>query len=566
MIGWLKNPSKTIISAAFVVGIAGLASRLLGLLRQALLASSFGASDYTDIFYAAFAIPDMVFAILAMGAIGSAFIPVLSRAFVHEQDREQGTLPDRLTPNSDGARLTLNVFNSLIVVIGIASLVLIIFAPTVVALIAPGFTNEKQVMTVMLTRIMLLQPVLLAMGNVVGGMLQTLKHFVAFSFAPLLYNLGILIGIVWFYPLFGLRGLAWGVVLGALMHFGLQLASGMRLGFRWRPHIDWGSPQLRRVLTLTLPRTIGLAADKINIVVIIAIASTLATGSVSIFSWANDLQFAPVGIIAVAFATAVFPSLSADASAQKLTSFSRNFHHALNYILFIVLPVAVLMFVLRAQIVRLILGFEVGQQQSQFGWYDTQLTAAALGLFTFGIFAQSLIPLVARAFYAFQNTVTPVVIAVCTSALNIILSIVFVSMFRNNPGFAEPIASFLDISGLSNIAILGLPLAFSIAGIVQFMLLWTAFKIQYNHVQLEKVLLPVIKIVGASLIAGLVAFWALRPLAALFDTATGIGLLWQTIGASIAAGIAYLIIAYLIRIDAMHHFVSTVNFLFNGKK
>ena len=285
-------------------------------------------------------------------------------------------------------------------------------------------------MTVVLTRIMFLSPLFLGMSSILSGVLQYFRRFFIYSLAPILYNLGIIFGIVFLVPRMGLVGLAWGVVGGAFLHFMIQLPSAIYSGFRFKGILSFHQG-IRQIIKLTIPRTIGLAGSQINYVVITAIASGLAVGSIAIFNLANNLQYVPIGIIGISFAMAVFPRLADSSAEENKENFSKDFSSVFSQILYLVLPITAIFFILRAQIIRLILG------TGQFGWADTRLTAAALGIFAFSVFAQSLIPLISRAFYSLNDTKTPVSISLVSIGLNIALSFGLVWILNNNNLFSD---------------------------------------------------------------------------------------------------------------------------------
>jgi len=525
MLSFIHKRSRTVASAAFLIASAGLTSRLLGLVRERLIAGLFGASDTSDIYYASFVLPDFFFAILILGAISAAFIPVLAEKIAQSQKKKFS-----FEQNSPALILTNNVLNVFTAIMGLLSLILFAFAPEFVRIIAPGFAPAKQLLTVTLTRIMLLQPILLTIASIAGGVLQVFRRFIAFALAPIFYNLGLITGIVYFYPKFGITGLGWGVVLGALFNLCVQLPSFFKSGFSYSWRFNLRDKALRKIIKLMLPRTFGLAASKINIAVITALASTLAPGSIAIFNWANHIQYVPIGIIGISFSVAAFPFMALSFSKKRMGQYLRYFSESFQQIIFWTLPLSVLFFVLRAQIVRIILG------TGRFSWQDTRLTAACLGIFSLAIVVQSLVPVLAKAFYALQNTKVPVVATVLATAVNIILSFTFVFALRL--GF---ISRLLNVEDLPNTSVLALPLAFAFAAVFQFFLLFAAFSKYLNRQILKEILIETGKISFAALSLGAVSYFALR----LFEKfahipQTTLGLLIQS-GLSALAGILVLL-------------------------
>ena len=405
----LNTEFQLVASAALTIGFFSFLSKILGVVRNRIFAGEFGAGDVMDMYFAAFLIPDFLYNLFIVGMLSSVFIPV----FAEYQERSQ----------QEAWRLANAVLTVFVVGVAFCSLIAILFAYELVSLVAPGFDAVKREGATALMRVMFLSPVLLGVSHVVGSMLQTHKMFFSFALAPVMYNTGIIIGAVFFVKALGPIGLAFGVVLGALLHLAIQLPPVFRLGFAFKPAFDTAHDGLRKIAWLSLPRVVGLAAHQLNFVVITAIASTVASGSISIFNFANDLAYVPIGIVAFSFISAVFPFLASLSAAGDVRAFLERLYTAVNQILFFVIPISVFLILERAQIVRVILGY------GEFSWEDTRLTAAALGAFALSIFAQSLVPLFSRAFYALQATQTPVLINVCSVGLHIALSFYFLSLF-----------------------------------------------------------------------------------------------------------------------------------------
>ena len=522
---FFNSQSKTISSAAFILGIAALSSRLLGLFRDRLLAGKFGAGDELDMYYAAFRLPDLVFSILIMGAISSALIPVFT---------------EHLTKNKKEAWRLINGFLNLSLLgLFIIISLLVIFAPQIISFIAPGFGTEKMATTVTLTRIMFLSPLLFGLGSIFGAVLQTFKRFLVFSLAPLVYNVGIIVGIFVFTPIWGIYGLAWAVVLGAVLHLLIQIPSAMLAGFRYQWVLGIYHKGVRKILRLMVPRTVGLAAYHINLIVITAIASTLVAGSVTIFNFANNLQYVPVGIFGISFATAAFPSLAHAYAQKKKAKLFEHFNSTFRTILFLIIPASVLVYLLRAQIVRVILG------TGQFGWTETRLVAACLGLFSLSIFAQSLVPLLARTFYAMQNTRIPVIISIISIVFNIFLSFSLVMLIKTSVYFSSFLAYILKIEDLSRLEIIGLPLAFSLASILNLVMLFLALR-NKTEIKMDKIFVFLLKIVTSTFIMAAIIYISLRLVAPLVNMRTFVGVLTQAITAGVAGIGAYILFTYLL--------------------
>jgi putative peptidoglycan lipid II flippase len=462
---------NNITVAAALVAFSSLVSRLLGVIRDRILAGHFNAGSTLDIYYAAFRIPDLIFNLIVLGALSAGFIPIFTSLIKDWQ----GGRDEQSQTNKEAWALASNVLNFLILGLAFLSVIGIIFAPLLTRLITPGFGPEEQIKTTALTRIMFLSPVFLGLSGILGGVLQSFKRFLVYSFAPIFYNLGIIIGALYFTGRYGIDGLAWGVVLGAFLHFIVQLPAVYHLGFRYLFKLSWHDVNTIKIGKMMIPRTMSLAISQINLVVITIIASGLPSGSLTAFNFANNLQSFPVGIFGISFAIAAFPALSEHAhNKHKLTA---NFSSTMRQILFFIIPATVLIVTLRAQIVRVVLG------TGNFDWRATFMTMDALAFFSLSLFAQATIPLVVRVFYARHDSRTPFYVGLISIAINIILSF------------------YLGKS----MGVAGLALAYSIASILNLVLLWAWLYVKVGALDLVNILIASAKFVVAAIAAGLTA-------------------------------------------------------------
>ncbi|MDQ6746960.1 MAG: murein biosynthesis integral membrane protein MurJ [Candidatus Dormibacteraeota bacterium] len=392
-------------AATLVVGAAFVLSRLLGLVRDQLIAAHFGVTDALDTYNAAFRVPDTLFALVIGGAVGSAFIPVFS-----------GLLEQRKM--AAAWRLTSTLINASVVLLALGGILLALLAPSLVALvIAPGFPPDKQARTVELTRIMLLSPLFLGLGGWAQGILNARHNFTASALAPIAYNGGIIVGVLFLAPRWDVQGLAAGVVLGALLHFLVQVPSLIRTGMHYQPlHLDLHDEGAGQVGRLVLPRIVGQAAFQANIVVTTAIASTLPGGDLSAFNYAYLLLMLPYGVIAMSLATVLFPHMTAQVGRGDLAAMQRTLSNGLRTVLFLLLPAAVSLGFMRREIVGLLFQFGKFHQGS------TELVARALEWFAWGLLAYGVAEILTRAYYALQDTRTPVVVSFVTVLLNLGMS------------------------------------------------------------------------------------------------------------------------------------------------
>lgn len=448
--------TKTISRGALILGISYFLSALLGLLRDRLLAGRFGAGSELDVYFAAFRIPDFIYHLLILGGFSAAFLPLFSDYF--SKDKEEAWKM---------ANYLLNAFLFFLVLI---SLIIFIFTPGIIRLLFPGFNPQEQVLAVPLVRLLFLSPIIFGISNLLSGILHYFNRFLVYGLTPILYNLGIIVGIIFLSPVFGIFGVGMGVILGAFFHMAIQIPSVVNCGFNYRFLFNLKHPALKRVFNLMMPRIFGVAAQQINLIVIMAIASTITAGSISIFNFSNNMQGLPVGIIGVSFAVAAFPALSRFWSENQKKEFFESFYLVFRRIIFFIVPISLLVFLLRMPIVSFI------YRTGKFGWEETQLTAACLGLFSISIFAQSLIPLFARVFFSWQDTKTPTLIAVFSVAFNIASAFFLVHILSFSNFFSVFLSGFFNLQKAGDISVIGLPLAFSSAAILQFFLLFIFFR------------------------------------------------------------------------------------------
>lgn len=525
---WRKifnSETKSITAAAVIIGAASLLSRLLGVVRDRVLAGEFGAGRTMDIYFAAFRLPDLIYNFLVLGALSAGFIPI----FIHYLKSDK----------DDEWELASGVLNLVVVGIAILGVVLFFATPYLMPYLSPGFSAADQTTTVWMTRLMLLSPLFLGASAIFGGILQSLKRFFIYSLAPIFYNVGIIIGALFFTRWWGIYGLAVGVVLGAAMHMLIQLPAAIAAGFKYKAVLSWSNPGIRRIIKLTIPRTLGLVVGQINLFVMTIIASTLAVGSISTFTWANNLQSFLLGIFAVSFAIAAFPNLSAATATGDKEKFVSTFAQTARQILFFIIPLSVLFLVLRAQVVRVALG------AGRFDWTATILTADTLAIFCFSLFAQSLIQLLARAFYARHDTWTPFLIGLFSAAANLAMALYLPR---------HPFTIFnLHIGGSVALAV-----AFSLDAIINAALLWVFLHIRVGNLQELKTLWSVIKISIATLGLGVTAQvlkFALEPYT---GTGTFLGIATQGAIAGVGGLVVFAVISYLLRSDELMYFITSL--------
>lgn len=522
---WYKI-NNSVTGGALLIAFFSFLSKLFALLRERLIAHNFGAGPESDIYYSAFRLPDLIFNTLVLGALTSAFIPVFQKAWAKDK--------------KDGLILANSVLNFFLIFITILVILAYAYTPQLMHYITPGFANWQLEQVILLTRIMLVSILFFVASNVIGGVLNSWKRFFSFSLAASFYNIGIILGIAVFYPKMGLAGLGWGVVAGAVMHLLVQLPEVIKNGWRYQIVLRFDK-NLRRILKLMLPRTIGLAAGQVNLVIITMIASTLTAGSIAVFNLANNLQSLPISLFAVSLAIAVFPTFTQAINEKNTKMFVENFSISLRRILFLLIPVSVWVVILRAHLVRVILG------SGKFDWYNTVDTAQALGFFAISIFAQGLIPLLARSFYAHEDTKTPMLVSIFSISLNILLSWFLAQFF----------------------GVLGLALAFSISSIINMLILYIILNIKIRAIDNNKILNSLLKICVFSFGSGFITYAVLYYLSLIMTTNTFIGIFTQGFVAGIAGLLSYLILAIVFKLEEIaivHKKLKKILLLFkNGK-
>lgn len=508
---WQKLFAKlqtTILGGAVFVGTSWIISKFLGLVRQRLIASSFGAEG-ADPIYAAFAIPDFIYGTLILGSLLTAFMPVF---IAHRQKN-----PD------EAWRISRTILNLLVVTFLTCGVVLLLAAgPIVQLLVGREFGTEAQQTAIQLTRILSFNMLLFGVSNMFAGVLQSFRHFVAVSIAPMMNNLGIIFGILAFVPLAGAAGVAWGAVLGASLHLLIHLTAAWRVGWRFGPGAGLKHPGVRQIGKLIVPRTIGQSVTQINQLATIPIATRLGPANLSLYRWANDIQDMPVGIVGVSMATVAFPVFVELLSQNRRQEFVEQFSKIVRQILFLIIPVTVLFLQLRAQLVRVIIG------AGEVSWPETIATAQTLGFFALSFFAQSLIPVLARSFYAMQDTKTPVRYTIVSVSIAILGSILL-----------SPI-----------MGVQGLALAYTISSVVNASLLTWTLHHRLGGLDDDRTIQSVLKIIGVTILMALAVQGTKLFLVSFgLDLTRAIGVLAQVIGAGIVGAVSYMVFAALFKLD-----------------
>lgn len=457
ILGFVYKEVQGLHQAAYVLAFLTLGAQLLALVRDRLLAHSFGAGFEMDAYYAAFRIPDFLFVLFSSILSVYVLIPYVSKRESVEGD--------------SGVRQFLSqIFTVFSGAYAVVALLIAILLPYLIPYIFPGFVGSVDTL-VLLVRILLVQPFLLGVSGLFGVVSQLKSRFVVYAISPILYNVGIVLGALVLYPYFGIAGLMYGVVLGAALHLAIQApfvyANG--LGPRLTSKIIW--EDVRSIFFDSIPRSLTLGLWQIVLIVLIGIASMMSVGSISAMQFAYNLQAVPIALIGASYSVAAFPALAKMHAEGRRDEFSKYLLAGLRHIIFWSLPALALMIVLRAQLVRVILG------TGAFDWDATRMTAAAFAIFALSLPEQAIYLLFTRALYAVSNTRYSFIISSFMLVLTISLAKILEYTWSVNGTFRSGFESLLRVEGVAGTEMLMLPLAFAIGtGVSVNLLVLTARK------------------------------------------------------------------------------------------
>lgn len=378
---------------SIILAVASLGSYVLGLLRDRILARSFGASASLDSYNAAFLVPDFVFNVLVASGIAAAAVPL----FIELRQRNRRDAFAYIN-----AILIVSVF-----VMFVTGIVLALAAPFLSQIIVPGLDAEARALTTRLMRIIAFSPLLFAVSNAIGAMLVAEKHWLFYSLSPIMYNIGIITGVVFLAPRFGIVGVAYGTLIGAALHMAIRLVDALRSDWDWKTLRPLPIPELKRTLRLMAPKMVGHPVELMTFWLFTGFASLLAPGSITVLNFARNFQSVPVSLLGIAMSTAAFPSL-AEAALVSPEQLRKMFYRTAGAILAASVAAAVFVYVVRRPLIQILLG------GGAFGADAVARTALTLGFFCLAIPTESLSHLFARAFYATQNTVIPVTFSVAS--------------------------------------------------------------------------------------------------------------------------------------------------------
>lgn len=512
--------------AAYLLAASAVASLVFALVRDRLLAHTFGASAALDVYYAAFRVPDFIYIAVASLVSSSILVPFLV------ESKEKG--------KDDLKKSIIDLFSAFIFLIFAISAAAFIFMEPLSKLLFPNiFAMGLGGDLVTVSRILLLSPILLGLSSFFTSITQIQNRFLIYALSSPLYNVGIIFGALFLLPRYGLAGLAYGVAIGAALLGLAQVPFVIKDGLfpKVVRSFDWA--KVKRVALLSVPRTVTLASQQITTLAFVSVASFLGPGSITIFSFALNLQSVPLSIIGASYSSAAFPVLAKFIAQGDRLAFFERVVSAARHIIFWSVPLTVLFVVLRAQIVRTALG------SGAFSWSDTRLTAAALALFIVSSVAQSLMLLFVKSFYAEGKTAKPLTLNVVSMGLTVAAAFVFTAAFHRFSEFRYFIEALLKTEGAADSSVLMLPLAFTIGAFFNLALHWRAFAKEFSGFT-GPILASAFRSIGASIIGGYAAYGSLRVFDDVFDLATAVGIFMQGLSAGIVgifviAGVLWLL-------------------------
>lgn len=533
-----NSQQKTVLSAATIIMFMVVASRILGLIRQRILASFF-TPDELSLFFAAFRLPDLIFEVLVFGTFSAAFIPVFT-GLIRKNRREAWQV----------ASTIVNI--GLLAFLVLAAL-LAFFSAHLYGILAPGFTNGQQETIVSLTRILFVAQGFFVVSYVLTAVLESSRRFLVPAIAPLFYNLGIILGTLILAPRFHLMGPVIGVIAGAALHFLTQLPLSLKLGFRFKPRITIDE-NVKKIGKLAFPRLIEVSVIQIAKTAELFFASLISTASYTYFTLGNTIQLLPVGLFGTSIAKASLPTLSRQAGQTAL--FKKTLFDALYQMTFLILPISAALIVLRIPIVRLIFGTDI------FDWEATVQTGMVVSAFAIGVIFQTTAALISRAYYAMHDTKTPVVVSISTLVINIGLDFVFVKI--------------LEFPSWS------LALGYSIGVFLQATILFILINTRLKNGSVLNLLKPFLKSIVASVASGGVMYfllkffdrwvWIKKPPVNLpfekfvLDTRYAGNLLVLTILVVLVGALVYFLISYLFKSEELANFVRLIRRLSISRK
>ncbi len=520
--------------AALLIAALSLVSQVLAVVRDKLLAHYFGAGETLSLYYAAFRIPDMVYASLSALMAAIIVLPLLTRSY---------------TQNKDEVQNVLNSLCTVFIVVGvIVTGVLYVLMPYLTRYIVPGFPPESQTTLVEFSRLLLLSPLILGVSNLIGSVLQMKRNFLFYSLAPVLYNVGIIAGIVFLRPYFGIQGVLYGVIGGACLH--LLIQAPMAYMYRLLPiltfSIDW--KLIQETFFISVPRVATLLAIQIAQTFLVAQASLVALSSVAIFSLAFNIQTVPLTLIGLSYSIAAFPMLSEYVEKKNFAMVWTHIYNAMRHIIFWSIPIICFTIVLRAHIVRVLYG------SGEFDWTDTRLTAAVLAVMICALTFQAFSLLIMRALYAFHSAYSQFVAQMAALLVTYIVAVYGVFAWHTMPSFAYFIEALFRISYLPDSAVLVIGLAHALGAMTLSLILLFILRAKLTAMRIRDLRGVVGQSFAAGIIGAFVAYVALTYIQVYVSLETFIGVLTSALFGVFFGFLAWFGILYILQSKELHEF------------
>jgi putative peptidoglycan lipid II flippase len=526
----LLRRQTNILSAAFIIMVTYGASHLVGLLKTRLLISVFfgSKSSLLDVYFAAFVIPDTLFQLLVIGSLSAAFIPVFTRL---------------LSKKESEAWYVAGVSLNLIFIIFFAlSLIVFIFAAPLSRLIAPGFNLTQISIMSSLLRVMLTAQLFFCISGFLTGVIQSHQRFLIPALAPVVYNLGIIVGTLFLSPILGIFGPALGVVIGAALHMAIQIPFAIKLGFKVIPSLNFHHPEVKEIMHLMSPRALALGIDQVEQFIAVILSSLLASGSLTLFNVARLLYALPTSLFGVTIGQAALPTLSRQSMESDRRHYRQTLVESLLQITFLALPVSTLFIVLRIPIVRLVFGAK------SFPWSATLTTGKMLAVLAVSSTFSALMQLIIRGFYALHDTKTPLIVGFFAAVFDVAAGVFAVRFLH--------------------LGVLGIAAAISLTTILETTVL---FLLIYPSLRADKIFFihtisSFIKMVITTFITGFSLWIPMRLLDQfVFDTTRTIPLIGLTLITSAIGLSAYLLFSYFFRVEELHSFTVLLKRLENWR-
>lgn len=505
--------------AAFWLASFSIFSQILAFLRDRLLAHNFGAGQQLDIYYTAFRIPDFIFVTVGSLVSISVLVPMFSK---------------KATKDSAAMKsYTNSIFTGFSALIVLSCGLAFFLMPYLAKFLFKGFDTDSVLQIVKFSRVLLFSPLLLGLSNFFGAIVQYEKRFLLHSLSPLFYNLGIISGTIFGAANFGVMAVVCGVIFGALMHMFIPagfLVWGKKLPILTKK-INW--IEIKETVFISLPRALALSATQIINIVFTVIASFFSAGAIAVFNLGLNLQSVPLSIIGASYSLAAFPTLSEHYAMKNIKECGRHINESLRYIIFWTLPISVLFIILRAHIVRIVLG------TGAFDWTDTKLTAAVLSLFAISFVFQSAQLFLTRSHYALGKTKMPLIIGLFGAFVTVILAILFYTGYFS--GFVLWLQNYLEVENLPGANIIILPLSFSLGSLFSVFGLWLFLDREAKIEAKNNLLRTFFEVLIAALVLGVTTFYALR----LFDDFFTLNSLSGVLGHAVVSGLVGIIVAVM---------------------